>query len=210
MMGYHFVAYASRDRVLADVISSAVRAATGGEHEYREWARQDSSGTAVQHAVEGWLRDASGVVADISAVNDNVTFEIGFAIGAGKALRLTRHTEREFKAIRDVGLLADLIHDAYENQNQLSELLKRSGPPQTRWGKSRLDRDQPIYVVSPDEQVPVAVRAFSLVKKTVRKKFRSFKPWEVGRITASEIWENVSASLGVVAFWREGNSLAGC
>lgn len=205
-IGYHFVAYASKDRILADVISSAVRAADGGEHEYRDWARQDASGAAIQHAVEGWLRDSAGIVADISLVNDNVTFEIGFSIGLGKDLRLVRHAERDFKHTKDIGLLADLIHDAYGNQSQLTEILRKSAPPKNRWGKPRLDRDQPIYVMSPHEQVPVAVRAYSLIKKTVREKFRSFKPWEVGRITAAEVWENVSASLGVVTFWLEGSS----
>ena len=79
----------------AETITRAASAASTVEVEYVPWTAQDGSGSPVDRAVDGWLDDAEALVADITYVNDNVTYEIGYAIGAGKDLRLIRNSSVE-------------------------------------------------------------------------------------------------------------------
>jgi nucleoside 2-deoxyribosyltransferase len=97
IMAQHFLAYSSRDTTHADTIRRAASNVSSPQVTYTPWATEDASASPVGKAVEAWIDDAEAVVADITFVNDNVTYEIGYAIGAQKDLRLIYNSSRPFK-----------------------------------------------------------------------------------------------------------------
>ena len=202
-----FVAFASKDNVHAETIQRAANDASGTKSQYLPWSNKDGSGVPVDRAVDGWLDDADGVVADVTYVNDNVTYEIGFTIGSQKDLRLIRNSSVPDKELSQIGLLNTIIRDEFKTRSDLVSILKKATPPKNKWPKSQKNLKQPIYVLAPPSATPFATKVFSSIKKKTRFGFRSFKAWEISRLTAAEAWEQVSASFGVVVTWSEGSDL---
>lgn len=175
--------------------------------EYVIWLREDQSGSPVHRAVDCWIDDAQGFLADITFVNDNVTYELGYAIGAGKNIRIIRNAGIDLAEVKQIGLFDTLLRDEFRTRTELESILRRRQAPRNNWLASTSNDRQPVYVLSPPAPTEFSTKLFSAVKKKSRFKFRSFKPWEVGRLTAQEAWDQVSASFGVVVTWAEGSSL---
>lgn len=202
----HFVAFAARDRFLAETIALAATNSSTSDLEYVVWSREDQSGYPVHRAVRGWLDEAQGLVADITLVNDNVTYEIGYAIGTGKDIRIIRNAAVDLSHVKQIGLVDTLLRDEFRTRAELESILRGRQAPRNKWLASAGNERQPVYVLSPPAPTEFNTRLFSAVKKRSRFKFRSFKPWEVGRLTAQEAWDQVSASFGVIVTWAEGTS----
>jgi hypothetical protein len=103
-----FVALACLDPFLAGTIADACDLSRTAELEYEPWQRNDVSGREIGKSVFGWIESADSFVADISDSNDNVTYEIGLAIGMAKPLRLIRAANRDRKALEEIGLLHNI------------------------------------------------------------------------------------------------------
>ena len=202
-----FIAFAARDRTHSDTITRAAEAASSGDTTYVIWSRDDRSGTPVDRAVEGWLDDADGLVADLTFVNDNVTYEVGYAIGAGKAVRLIRNSSVKIDDLKSIGLLDTLLRDEFRTRGELEGILRNRGAGRNKWLAARRNDRQPIYALSPPAPTEFNTRLFSAIKKRTRYKFRSFKTWEMGRLTAQDAWDNVSASFAVVVTWADATDL---
>ncbi|MGC1587177.1 MAG: hypothetical protein WA791_16010, partial [Rhodomicrobium sp.] len=71
--------------------------------EYVVWLREDQSGSPLHRVVDGWIDDAEGFLADITFVNDNVTYEFGYAIGAGKNIRIIRNAGIDLSEVKQIG-----------------------------------------------------------------------------------------------------------
>jgi hypothetical protein len=201
-----FVAFASADPFLAGTIVEACESIETAEFEYEPWQRNDASGQEIGKSVFGWIENADSFVADISEPNDNVTYEVGTAIGMAKPLRLIRAANRDRKALEEIGLLHNIGHNDYSDKSSLIEILTKK-PPVAPWPPTKRNKDQPLYLVEPTvtkKDDDVLTRVSSGIKKTVRKKFRSFSPGEIDRLTAVEAFEQVSQSFGVITIWHEG------
>ncbi|MHB8384225.1 MAG: P-loop ATPase, Sll1717 family, partial [Candidatus Binataceae bacterium] len=143
---------------------------------------------------------------DISEPNANVTYEIGLAIGMRKPIRLIRAAHKNRKELEEIGLLHNIGHNDYADRPSLTEILTKK-PPFAPWTAPGRNKDQPLYFVEPsavkvDDEL--FTRVSSGIKKTVKRKFRSFNPREIDRLTAAEAFEQVSQSFGVIAIWYDG------
>ena len=56
------------------------------------WEENDISGRPLTDPIFEGIGQADFLVADVTAINFNVTFEIGYAIGLGKRVHLTRNS----------------------------------------------------------------------------------------------------------------------
>jgi hypothetical protein len=196
-----FVAFSSADQIVSDVIGAACRLASSPEAEFIPWNRNDVSGQPIDRSVYSWVETADALVADISEPNHNVTYEVGLALGTQKSLRLIRAANKDRKLLEDIGLLHNIGHDDFNGQQQLSDILRRPyNPP---WPVPRRNTDAPVYVLQSSETDETLRRTLSGVKKILRMRFRSFNPQEIDRLTASEAFEQVAQSFGVVAIWHE-------
>ena len=206
-MAQHFVAFASNDRTHAETITAAAKEASFGEVEYVPWTAKDASGAPLGRSVDSWLDAAEGVIADITFVSDNVTYEIGYAIGAGKSLRLIRNETISPDDLKAIGLLNTVLRDPFKTRPNLVALLQSKPAPRSPWHEQQKNKDQPLFILSPPKPTPFSTGLMSAVKKSMRIKFRSFNPRETARLTAEEAWELVASSFGVIVTWRDGSQL---
>ncbi|TAJ69009.1 MAG: hypothetical protein EPO51_26170 [Phenylobacterium sp.] len=200
-----FVAYASGNNFHGEMIRRAAEAASNDGRKLLPWSERDTSGFPISESVEGWIQRADTFIGDISVVNANVTYEIGFAIGLGKPVRLIRSTHLPMKAVKDIGLLDTLGHDEYGMEASLVKVLGKRDQS-TPWPDLPKNRDQPLFVLQPNNPTDWSLRITSSVKKIARLRYRNFNPWEISRLDAREAYEKATSSYGVIASWVEGTS----
>lgn len=200
-----FVAYASGNAFHGKLIQSACQSASTAERIVTPWSTLDTSGSPIARSVETWIESADAVIADISVVNHNVTYEFGYAVGLQKPTRLIRSTHIDFSPVKTIGLLDTLGYDGYDYDHVLSRVLSKADET-TRWGEVAKNKDQPLFILQPPTPTDATLRLTSAVKKVARIKFRGFNSAEISRLNASEAYEQVVSSFGVITFWMDGES----
>ena len=204
-MQHLFVAYASGTDFQKTIIEEAAQNASNTKRTITPWSAKDPSGEPIQKSVEEWIESADVFIADLSTPNFNVTYEIGYALGLQKPIRLIRSRHIDFAPVRKIGLFDTLAHDPYDYQTALTKIFKL---PVTanRWKFAARNREQPIFIAQPPRIMDWSRRATSAIKKIARLKFRNFNPSEISRLTSTEAFEDVSSSFGVVTFWLDEDS----
>lgn len=198
-----FVAYSAANPYHGQLIQDACAACSNPRRTVTPWSALDTSAHPIARSVEAWIEDADAVIADVSVVNANVTYEIGYAIGLRKPLRFIRSTHTDRTALKKVGLLDTLGHDEYNYQAALAAVLAK--PDETpHWPDVSKNKDQPLFILQPPKPTSWSLRTMSAVKKIARLRFRGFNPAEISRLNATEAYEKTTSSFGVVAFWVEG------
>ena len=200
-----FVAFSSADSLVADTIVEACSSIKSSDIEYHPWNRNDVSGQPIDRSVFGWVEEADSFVANISEPNHNVTYEIGLAIGMAKPLRLIRAANKDRKILEEIGLLHNIGHNDYPDRAALATILTKT-PPVALWPAPKRNKDQPIYLVEPSVANDLLIRVASGVKKIIKLKFRAFNPREIDRLTATEAFEQVGQSFGVIAIWADAET----
>jgi hypothetical protein len=198
-----FVAYASGNNYHGQIIEEAAKAASTAARTITPWSQQDTSGSPIAQSVEGWIENADAFVADVSVANVNVTYELGYAIGLGKPVRLIRSSHLPFREVQNVGLLDTLGHDVYDQKTVLTRIFARKDET-TSWSQVARNKDQPLFVLQRPGSDEINGRILSAVKKIARIRFRNFNPSEISRLNASEAYQHAASSFGVVVFWMDG------
>ena len=147
-MPLHFLAFSAADSIHAETIASAGAAASSADVNYRSWSRQDASGSPLGASVEAWIDEAEAVVADLTYVNDNVTYEIGYTIGARKALRLIRNSTIPTTEMKSIGLLDTLLRDEFRTQPDLEKLLRNRPAKANTFRLQPRNRNQTLFVLA--------------------------------------------------------------
>ena len=149
--------------------------------------------------MQSGISNAEFVVADISTLNLNVIYEIGFAIGTRKRVFLTGNAGYEPKPdlAAKAGIFDTLGYHKYESSESLGRDLALIADPAPLDIAKPLDAKAPLYVVESPIKGDTMLHILSAVKKT-RFKFRSFNPSEDTRLAASDAIAHVARSHGVI------------
>ncbi len=196
-----FVAFSSADSIVRDTIMGACYTARTPENEFSPWNRHDVSGQPIDRSVRGWVGNANALIADISEPNHNVVYEIALALGLGNPVRLIRAGNKDRKQLEEIGLLHNIGHDDYCSRADLVEIMQRPFTTPS-WPRPKRNREAPIYILQASGLDDVLRRTTSGIKKIMKMRFRNFNPREIDRLTATEAFEGVAQSFGVIAFWH--------
>lgn len=207
-----FVAYSSRDRALATMIGNGVAKANRKLNalSYEPWEFNDIAGNPLISPIVAGIESSKFVVADVTYLNANVVYEIGFAIGKGKRCLLIRNSlvDGDLKAAREVGIFDTLGYESYSDEESLTDVLTAFVDPTPIPFVEVLDRRAPVYIVEPPTKGGVATTMSSRLKKA-RYKYRSFNPAEDARLSAVDAIRQVSCSAGVlVSLLEDANDAA--
>jgi len=197
-----FVAYSSRDARLAELIALGVAKANrkvGKRIQYTPWEFNDIAGNPLISPILDGIDASKYVVADITYLNLNVVYEIGFAIGRSRRCFLVRHesTEGDQKIAREAGIFDTLGYETYIDDEGLANSLSAYVDPTSMSVSATLDRLAPVYVVEPPAKGGIATLMTSRLKKA-KYKYRSFNPAEDSRLSASDAIRQVGSSAGVL------------
>lgn len=166
----------------------------------KTWEENDIAGRFIVDPILSEIEASDVLVADITRLNFNVVFEIGYAIGARKRVILVRNKSivGGDDLIRDVGIFDTLGYSTYTNSIELSALLKNvEDTNPITFDSATINSGAPVYIVLPRQKTDVEIKLISRIKKA-RLQFRTFDPEEIGRLSATEAIENVAESHGVV------------
>lgn len=205
-----FVAYTARDPKLAEVIRSGVAKANrmlGNALRYEPWIFNDIAGQPLISPIIEGIEASRFVVADITYLNPNVVYEVGYAIGKGRRCFLVRSSsvEGDHKIASEVGIFDTLGYESYATEDELAKVLTAHVDPTPVPFEIDLDRLAPVYVVEPPNRSGISTVMTSRLKKA-RYKYRSFNPSEDARLSAVDAIKQVASSAGVLLSLIDGES----
>lgn len=178
---------------------SQLRATAANMVSPTSWEEMDVPGRFIATEVLTTIDSCEFTVADISKLNFNVTYEIGYSIGRGKRVLIVRHHSiaADDVALNQLGLFDTLGWKTYGNGIELAAAIKDFDHRRKLPINEKLNAQSPVYLVQPAHKTDYDGYIVSAVKKAPLK-FRSFDPSEAPRLSARDAIANVAQSMGVV------------
>jgi len=195
-----FYAYASLPAEIGQTIEEAAsNVNSGATIGVETWQALDIAGQFISEKVLEGIDSCDFFIADISVLNFNVTYEIGYAIGREKRILLTKNRSiRECgPTIKEVGIFDTLGYKEYQNSIELCAFIKEANNSEPLNIPSKINIKSPVYLLEGLHKTDWATRIVSRIKKA-RFLFRSFDPNEQPRLSANDAINQVSQSHGVV------------
>jgi nucleoside 2-deoxyribosyltransferase len=146
------------------------------------------------------LRFTNFAVADVTTLNFNLLFEIGYAIGLGIPVVPLRDTSyiKDEKIFSELGLIDTLGYIDFENSTQLVDaILSRPRAGLVLPHTPAVNKERPLFIVKSPVQTEGMVRLMSGLKKSGLR-FRSFDPRESARLSLHDAFKQAYSSMGVV------------
>jgi hypothetical protein len=191
-----FFAYPSYPPQIGQVIQIAV-GRLNPQFNITVWEENDVAGYPVISPILNNINQADLLIADVTRLNLNVTFEIGYAIAKDKRVFITRNEGLMKDPLIDLVGIFDLGYETYDNSETLAKVLKQINSLDAIPTKYPIDRRAPVYIVEPPHRNELTLTLISKLKKT-RLKYRSFNPAEDSRLSATDAIKKVAGSFGVV------------
>jgi hypothetical protein len=196
-----FVAYASQPAWLGETIEAGLEryAQQRGKGKFASWAENDIAGRFLADPILERIEAGKCLVADISSLNFNVTYEIGYAIAKGKRVVLVRNRahQADEAELRRVGIFDTLGFRSYENGDELAALLRNIQDFDGLPVPATVDPTTPVWMLQFPFNTEVQGRLIARLKKA-RLRFRSFDPSEQSRLAANDAIESVATAYGTV------------
>ena len=199
-----FFIYPTEPVVLAGTIRGAVGQLRdhGSPAAWKTWEDMSVGGKIIFCEICKTLRGTKLVVANITTLNFNVLFELGFAIGLGKPVLPLRDVtyERDRDLFEEIGLFATLGYEEFQNSNEIVSAVSRvrtgSGPIISQLPKP--NHQQPIYFIKSPIETDGSIRLQSALTRSYFG-FRTFDSKEIPRLSLHEAFQQVLSSVSVVA-----------
>ena len=198
-----FFLFASEPAEIADTIQAAtqkLQQRRPGCHP-STWKHLDTPGQMIFCEVCRGIRGAATVVADVTTLNFNVLFELGFALGLGVPTVPIRDTTygSDKRLFDQLGMLDTLGYLDFSESDGLAGALSsrvpgRPLPPVDQ----RPEHTSPLYLIRAPILTDGGTALLSGIKKSGLK-FRSFDPAETNRLPLAEARRQVAKSMGVTA-----------
>ena len=196
-----FFAYPSSPDQLGLVIESAGKSTqeSNQRNMFSTWKALDIAGHFISDQVLSSIDAADFLVADITKLNFNVTYEIAYAIGKSKRVLLTKNKSLNIDGVRiqDVGIFDTLGYCEYQNTQELIAIVRNHTTTNPIDCSAPINQKAPVYLVEAPYKTDWSSRIVSRIKKTGYI-YRSFDPNETPRLSAYDAVLQVAQSYGVV------------
>jgi hypothetical protein len=163
------------------------------------WKDIDIGGRLIFCEICKTVRGAGTVFADVTTLNFNLLFEIGFCLGLGVAVRPIRDTNYALdkRSFDELGVLDTLGYDDFINSSSLVDRVLHARESVPTNIPTKMYRETPLYVLRGPVETEGAVRLFSALKKSPLR-FRAYDPVETPRLSLSRARKQVHGSFGVI------------
>jgi hypothetical protein len=195
-----FFAYPSKPPSVRDPIEQLPQkqSALSKQLYVRLWSALDIPGKFIAAEITNAIDDSDLLAADVTYLNFNVLYEIGFAIGRGKRIVLTKNRSvAPDPDAAEVGIVDTLGYLDYSNSDELAAKLCSLGEGAPLPTATTKLTAAPVYVNQGRHRTDSEAKIVSGIKK-LGLKFRSFDPNETLRLSAFDAIEGVTQSFGVV------------
>jgi len=196
-----FFAYPSSEADVIDAVHDAKRtlALSRRDLDLHLWQENDISGRPLTDPIFQTISDADMLFADVTVMNFNVTFEIGYALGLGKRVHLVRDKNigRQSQLVTRIGIFDTLGFESYTEGASLAKILQNSAPEKALPLNCTPNTTAPVYLLNTPQSNAPMLTIIGRIKKA-RLGYKSFIPQEESRLSAIKAVDDVSASLGVI------------
>lgn len=194
--------YPAEPGVISSAIENAIAllAERNSDQHYRSWRAVDTAGRIIFCEVCKAIRGAKVVVADVTTLNFNVLFEIGYAIGLGIPVIPIRDPDYapNATAFGQLGIIDTIGYEKFSNSEQLTETLQAVIPnARPLHSEYPINTDQPVYVIKSSVSNEGQIKLLSALDKSSMP-YRSFDPQESARMSAHDAIRNAIQSRGVI------------
>ena len=202
MSGKVFVAYPCATNLVVDAIRAAVGPMNARRSEglvFETWEEMDIPGRFIASEILQHIDSAEALVADISRLNFNVVYEIGYGIGRGKRILLVRNraVQPHTPTIQEVGIFDSLGYKDYATADELISFLGSVKDLRPIHVADKRNEKSPIYLVQPKTKTDYDGLIVAGIKKS-HLYFRSFDPAETTRLPGPDAVANVAEAYGVI------------
>lgn len=196
-----FVAYPANINAVETAINSSIETSRmrGLPLHLKSWQELDMPGRFIASEVLDQIQLSDILIADISQLNFNVAYEIGFAIGNRKRVLIikSRAIKQVSPTIEELGIFDTLGYKPYSSAEDLIQLYKEVSDIKPIPFSDTRSFKAPLYLLQSKIKTDHENMIISRVKKT-RFYFRNFDPAEIPRLSGMEAIDQVSASYGVI------------
>ena len=168
--------------------------------EINTWKQIEIPGRFIIEGIFDKIESSDIVVADLTHLNFNVIFEIGYAIGKSKRVFLVINASLSppRKEFTQLGIFDTLGYQEYSNSLELSEhISKIVDISPLSFPDFSIDKTSPIYILDTLFKTDASIRIISKIKKA-RINFRSHDPNEQPRLSLLDAYKNVKKSIAIV------------
>lgn len=198
-----FFIYPSTPAHLARTVAESVRQLQkySSKNKYQSWEDLAIGGHIVFCKICNAIEAAKLVVANVTTLNFNVLFELGYAIGMQKPVLPIRDTTitTDRKLFDKIGIFDTLGYNDFTNSTELVSLVGKSDsfypPIQTQPDPNR---DQPIYYLRAPVQTDGGIKIESCLNKSYFP-YRTFDSKEMSRLSLHEAYRQALSSVSVIA-----------
>ena len=168
-------------------------------YRYEPWEFNDISGSQIISPIIENIDKSPFVVADITYLNNNITYEVGFAIGRRKKVLLLRHGDivGDKALANSVGIYDTLGYRTYSTEEQIRNMLTSHVVLDPIPFDSSINTKAPVYVMPSPGRAEASSTLISRIKKA-RYRYRSFSASEDVRLSAPVAISQVAQSAGVI------------
>ncbi|CQJ20620.1 P-loop ATPase, Sll1717 family [Yersinia enterocolitica] len=172
------------------------------------WKQMNIIGQFISEQVLSIPDNSDFLIADITDLNFNVTYEIGYAIGKSKKIFLTKNKSIYANGLKieDVGIFDTLGYHEYQNTQELQSFVSSIINKSPLELSSVLNRKAPVYLLDTPFITDWSGRIISRIKKSGYI-YRDFNPNEIPRLSAFDAISQVSSSYGVIVPLLSSNSV---
>lgn len=194
--------YPSEPEIIAHTVETAAEQLknSAGERTWMTWRELGAAGRIIFCQICKAMRFSKLVIADVTTLNFNLLFEIGYALGLGIPVLPIRDTSyaRDERTFEQLGLLDTIGYLDFQNSTELlNSVLSRADAVPPFGQIPQINKEQPLFVVKSHLQNEGMVRLMSALKKSGLR-FRTFDPRESSRLSLHEAHKQVHSSLGVL------------
>lgn len=200
-MPYSFYAYPSQPKAIGDVIRQALEYIKTDlrNNDHHGWEESNIVGQFLSKGILEQIDECESLGADITFLNFNVVYEIGYAIGKGKKIVLARNTSitGDESILREVGLFDTIGYATYTDSRKLANIMVSAQDKSPINVSGNINKSAPVYVVLPRERTNSEFHLLSRIKKT-KLRFRSYDPLENPRMSPFDAINNTVNSYGII------------
>lgn len=198
-----FIAYSSHDKMNSETILDGIRRANSVDtrkYQFEAWQFNDIAGQPISSPILENIDSAPFVVADITYLNLNVVYEVGYAIGARKRVVLIRNKdiEGDSELAKRVGIFDTLGFSHYRSSEDIRNKLIGHIEHRALPLNDEIDRRSPVYIIPSTKNAMATTSVIARIKKA-RYKYRSFVSSEDIRLSATDAINQVAKSAGIIA-----------
>lgn len=197
-----FVPYSSYpDQIGATIEETSTRIKQSFKNiKFNTWKQIDIPGRFIVEGIFDKIEASDIIVADLTHLNFNVVFEIGYAMGKSKRVFLIINASLNppKKEFSQLGIFDTLGYREYSNSVELSDhIAEVINISPLSFPDYPIEKSSPIYILDSLYKTDASIRIISKVKKA-RINFRSYDPNEQPRLSLLDAYRNIKKSIAII------------